>query len=132
VAGEQFQNATLDVKRRFIKRKAAEFGLRVTSEREGKHVKGSFHYMGRAIDVAGPPSGMASFYRAFEPLAARLAGVRELFYDPLGGYDNGTRVGAIGGHANHVHIAFDPPPPGRAVIADVAELANVDEGGVRS
>lgn len=36
--------------------------------------------------------------------------MRELFYDPEGTYDNGRRIPAIGGHSDHVHIAFDPPP----------------------
>ncbi|WP_331752100.1 hypothetical protein [Streptomyces sp. NBC_00829] len=107
--GIQFKNATLEVKRNLIRQTASRLGLRVTSETGGKHVKGSYHYQGRAIDVAGTPDAMARFFRAFERLATG-SGVRELFYDPLGGYDNGQRVGAIGGHQHHVHIAFDPPP----------------------
>lgn len=31
--------------------------------------------------------------------------VVELFYDPLGGYDNGKSIGAIGDHGDHVHVA---------------------------
>jgi hypothetical protein len=108
--GEQFLNASLEVKRQFIRRRAQEFGLRVTSERGGKHTPGSLHPQGRAIDVAGPAAGMAQFFRAFEPLAQRRLGVCELFYDPLGAYDNGHRIPPIGGHADHVHIGFDPPP----------------------
>ncbi|MER6198810.1 hypothetical protein ABT234_15795 [Streptomyces sp. NPDC001586] len=107
--GIQFKNATLQVKRNLIRQTAARLGLRVTSETSGNHVQGSYHYQGRAIDVAGAPDAMAKFFRAFERLATG-SGVRELFYDPLGGYDNGHRIGAIGGHSDHVHIAFDPPP----------------------
>ncbi|HEX8305464.1 MAG TPA: hypothetical protein VF612_11350 [Jatrophihabitans sp.] len=109
VVGEQFKNATLEVKRAHIRRTAAQFGLAVTSETSGKHAAGSLHYKGRAIDVAGPASSMLKFFRAYEPLAARWMGVCELFYDPAGAYDNGHKIPAIGGHGNHVHIGFDPP-----------------------
>ena len=108
--GEQFLNATLEVKRSFIKRKAAELGLTVTSEY--RNDPNSFHGQHRAIDVAGSASEMAAFFRAFEPLARGRKGVRELFYDPLGGWDNFQKIPAIGGHSDHVHIAFDPPPGG--------------------
>jgi len=30
--------------------------------------------------------------------------IRELFYDPLGGWDEGTKIPAIGGHSDHVHV----------------------------
>lgn len=32
----------------------------------------------------------------------------ELFYDPLGGIKRGQRIGAIGGHSDHVHVASGP------------------------
>ena len=35
--------------------------------------------------------------------------LRELFYDPLGGWDEGKSIGAIGGHGSHVHAAFSSP-----------------------
>lgn len=108
-AGDQFLHASLEVKRKFIRRKAAEFGLTITSaNRPGDD--DSYHGQNRAIDVAGSPAAMARFYRAFVPLARNRKGVRELFYDPLGGWDNFVSVGPIGGHGDHVHIAFDPPP----------------------
>lgn len=80
---------------------AREMGLRITSTTGGKHTPGSYHYRGRAIDVAGSPSQMAAYYR-------RLAGSRptELFYDPVGGIKNGSNIGAIGGHRDHVHVAY--------------------------
>ncbi|MCP3137959.1 peptidoglycan-binding domain-containing protein [Pyxidicoccus xibeiensis] len=80
---------------------ARQMGLRITSTTGGKHAPGSYHYKGRAIDVAGSPSKMAEYYR-------RLAGTRptELFYDPQGGIKNGRPIGAIGGHRDHVHIAY--------------------------
>ena len=30
----------------------------------------------------------------------------ELFYDPMGGMKHGRNIGAIGGHSNHVHVAY--------------------------
>jgi len=30
----------------------------------------------------------------------------ELFYDPMGGMKHGHNIGAIGGHGNHVHVAY--------------------------
>lgn len=107
-AGDQFYHASLPVKRQFIRRKAGECGLTVTSE--NRQDPNSFHGRGRAIDVSGSPNGMSEFFRAFAPLAANGKGVRELFYDPEGAYDNGQRIPAIGDHSDHVHIAFDPPP----------------------
>jgi hypothetical protein len=35
--------------------------------------------------------------------------LRELFHDPVGGWKSGQPVGAVGGHSNHVHIAWDEP-----------------------
>lgn len=46
-------------------------------------------------------------FRLFEPLA-RTGAVRELYYDPLGGYRAGRSVGAIGGHKFHCHVAIEP------------------------
>lgn len=107
--GDQFLNASLEEKRQFIRRKAAEFRLTVTSGHRPDDTD-SFHGQNRAIDVAGSASAMAQFYRAFVPLARNRKGVRELFYDPEGGWDNFVNIGAIGGHGDHVHVAFDPPP----------------------
>lgn len=33
-------------------------------------------------------------------------GVRELFYDPRGAYDEGRWIAPIGGHSDHVHVSF--------------------------
>jgi hypothetical protein len=30
----------------------------------------------------------------------------ELFYDPQGGIKHGRNIGAIGGHGDHVHLAY--------------------------
>lgn len=37
-----------------------------------------------------------------------LSPLRELFYDPQGGWDDGRKIAAIGGHSNHVHVAAGP------------------------
>jgi hypothetical protein len=81
--------------------RAQELGLRVTSTTGGRHAPRSYHYQGRAIDVAGPASAMRTFYR-------EMAGTNptELFYDPMGGIKHGRNIGAIGGHGTHVHIAY--------------------------
>jgi peptidoglycan hydrolase-like protein with peptidoglycan-binding domain len=94
-------NGTNRQKLDFASNLARQMGLRITSTTGGKHTPGSYHYRGRAIDVAGSPSKMAEYYR-------RLAGTRptELFYDPQGGIKNGRPIGAIGGHRDHVHVAY--------------------------
>lgn len=80
---------------------ARDMGLRITSTTGGKHTPGSYHYSGRAIDVAGSSAQMSEYYR-------RLAGTRptELFYDPQGGIKHGNNIGPIGGHRDHVHVAY--------------------------
>lgn len=37
------------------------------------------------------------------------SGIRELFYDPLGAYDEGNWINPIGGHSDHVHASFGTP-----------------------
>lgn len=81
--------------------RARELGLTITSTTGGKHAAHSYHYRGRAVDVAGSPSAMRQFYR--EMSATRPT---ELFYDPMGGIKNGRNIGAIGGHGTHVHVAY--------------------------
>ena len=81
--------------------RAHELGLRVTSTTGGRHAPHSYHYRGRAIDFAGSASAMRHFYRDM----ARTHPT-ELFYDPLGGIKHGRSIGAIGGHRNHVHVAY--------------------------
>ena len=82
--------------------RAQELGLRVTSTTGGKHATHSYHYLGRAADVAGKPAAMREFFR-------EMAGTHptELFYDPMGAYKNGHNLHrSIGGHGNHVHVAY--------------------------
>jgi hypothetical protein len=80
-------------------------GLSVTSTTDGRHVQGSNHYTGHAVDFADGAGSMMKFARQALGFAPRL---RELFYDPLGVYvKNGSIVkGAIGGHSDHVHLAL--------------------------
>jgi hypothetical protein len=78
-----------------------ELGLRVTSTTGGKHAPHSYHYLGRAADLAGSPSAMREFYREMSHTHPT-----ELFYDPMGGMKHGRNIGAIGGHGNHVHVAY--------------------------
>ena len=81
--------------------RARALGLRITSTTGGRHATHSYHYRGRAFDAAGSPAAMSRFYR-------EMAGTNptELFYDPSGGIKHGRNIGAIGGHGNHVHIAY--------------------------
>jgi hypothetical protein len=80
---------------------ARGMGLRITSTTGGRHAPGSYHYRGRAFDAAGSHAQMSGFYR-------RMAGTNptELFYDPSGGIKHGRSIGPIGGHRDHVHIAY--------------------------
>lgn len=83
------------------RKRAGELGLRITSTTGGRHAPGSYHYSGRAFDAAGSHSAMSKFYR-------EMAGTNptELFYDPSGGIKHGRSIGPIGGHGDHVHIAY--------------------------
>lgn len=81
--------------------RAQELGLRITATTNGKHATHSYHYLGRAADVAGAPSAMRQFYREMSH-----TNPTELFYDPMGGMKHGHNIGAIGGHGTHVHVAY--------------------------
>ena len=81
--------------------RARQLGLRITSTTGGHHAKHSYHYLGRAVDVAGSRSAMREFFTEMSHTHPT-----ELFYDPMGGIKNGRRIGAIGGHSNHVHVAY--------------------------
>ena len=89
------------------------------------HVGDSFHYqdykgkydgktLGRALDVSAPGDPNAAEKMArFADWAYRRFGKRltQLFYDPAGGVRGSIRYGeplghTIGGHSDHVHIAF--------------------------
>jgi hypothetical protein len=81
--------------------RAKQLGLTITATTNGTHVKNSYHYRGRAFDAAGTPGAMREFYREMAHTHPT-----ELFYDPMGGIKNGHNIGAIGGHSNHVHLAY--------------------------
>lgn len=94
-------------------KKAQDLGLRVGENPavepiDGNHVPGSFHYqtfqgqkLGRAIDISGDAAAMAAFFK----WAIRYRPT-ELFYDPLGQYDNGRySTKGIGNHSDHVHLS---------------------------
>jgi hypothetical protein len=97
---------------------ARDMGLQITSTTGGQHAANSWHYKGRAADVAGSPAQMAAFYKA--ALGRYDGKLLELFYDPIGAIKNGQSIPAIGGHSDHVHIALakggiigpDAPPFG--------------------
>ncbi len=81
--------------------RARDMGLRITSTTGGTHAAHSYHYLGRAFDAAGSPGQMRAFYTEMSRTHPT-----ELFYDPMGGIKNGHQIGAIGGHSNHVHLAY--------------------------
>jgi hypothetical protein len=82
--------------------RARQLGLTITATTNGKHVKNSYHYQGRAADVAGKPAAMREFFTEMSHTHPT-----ELFYDPMGAYKNGVNLHrSIGGHGNHVHVAY--------------------------
>lgn len=77
---------------------AEQFNLTITSNKRNE--PGSFHNTGEAFDFAGSAEDM----RRFNEFVARTdPGARELFFDPGINIDEGQRIGAIGGHTDHVH-----------------------------
>lgn len=60
-----------------------------------------FHMQGKAIDISGPDMGAMNKY-----LADTYPNALELFYDPGVNIDEGKRIGAIGGHGDHIHFAM--------------------------
>ncbi|MEZ4401438.1 MAG: hypothetical protein R3B06_15540 [Kofleriaceae bacterium] len=81
--------------------RAKQIGLRITSTTGGKHAPRSYHYQGRAFDAAGSGAQMSQFYKEMSK-----TNPTELFYDPEGGMKHGQNIGAIGGHGDHVHLAY--------------------------
>lgn len=77
---------------------ADKFGVVITSNKRNE--PGSFHNDGSAFDFSGPAANMAAL-NAY--LARKDPGARELFYDPGVNIDEGSRIGGIGGHSDHVH-----------------------------
>lgn len=98
---------------RFLEHIAEPFGLTVTSTTGGKHVKGSYHYRGRAVDFGGNPTAMAALAKQ---ALTHPEDFREMFYTgpgnpgafikdgkvyPLSQLSRGVAVE----HRNHVHLA---------------------------
>ena len=82
--------------------RARQLGLRITSTTGGKHAKHSYHYAGRAVDVAGSTRAMRQFFTEMSHTHPT-----ELFYDPMGAMKNGHWLNhSIGGHQTHVHVAY--------------------------
>ena len=60
------------------------------------------------------------------PKGGKIAGgLHEAFYDPVGGYDEGKSIGAIGGHDTHAHFGGDP-----AAIARIVRIAQKPKWGL--
>jgi hypothetical protein len=88
----------------FLEHYASPYGLTVTSTTGGKHVKNSYHYRGRAVDLSGSPARMRALAQSALKHPQDFV---EMFYDPIGLYIKNGKVykGAIGGHSDHVHLA---------------------------
>ncbi len=67
-----------------------------------QHFSGST--VNRAADISGDPASMMAFTKWANKTYGGMT--RELFYDPWGGTKGTTSIGAIGGHSDHVHIAY--------------------------
>ena len=107
-------------------------GITVTSTTSGTHTPTSYHYKGRAVDVAGTADQMRRFFlAALKQFGTRI---KELFYDPMGYYiKNGAAIrGAIGGHGDHVHLALATggivTSPTRALIGEAGPEAVIPLG----
>jgi len=60
-----------------------------------------------AIDYGFGPSAAHAIWDLLLPFAqGGDAPIRELFFDPRGGFDEGVDIGAIGDHDDHIHIAI--------------------------
>ncbi len=66
--------------------------------------------------AAGQQAGGSSATGGVLPgLKGRGGTLKELFYDPQGGWKNQQSIGAIGNHSNHVHVAGSGPKATRAL-----------------
>lgn len=86
-----------------VARAAMAHGLVVTSTTGGVHSPTSWHYQGRAIDVAGSYTAMKRFQRY---CAKRWPDAKEIFGPDSYYIKNGQRYGgAFPDHQDHVHVA---------------------------
>jgi len=86
------------------------YHLRVTATTGGNHVPNSYHYQGRAFDVAGPESDMRAFARMI--YNQHRSQTLELIHNPGPAIKNGVSVdgptvyaAVWAGHRDHVHVA---------------------------
>lgn len=86
------------------------FGGTITSTTGGKHVAGSYHYKGQAVDFV-PAGGMGSVTKAQVRAALEAQGVQ--IKELLGPGDKG--------HSDHFHVAFARARQSRAAIEKAAE-----------
>lgn len=93
---------------------ANKAGLYVTATTNGTHASTSYHYQGRAVDVAAPmdSAGIARMVKFQRELASHPAGFLEVFGPDNGAcVKNGVRISLAEGtaledqHDNHVHVA---------------------------
>ena len=101
----------------------------ITSTTGGKHANKSLHYSGRAVDFDMIPNSLnALIFRALEPLAK--AGIlEELYFDPLGQYNDGFyKEKGIGGHEDHVHAGIAAAYAGGFRDSIVSAIAPVTDG----
>lgn len=95
-----------------IERDALGFGLKLSSGHRSPSqnakaggAKRSYHLSDQARDFSGPPERMLQFAKHVRNTYG--PDLAELFYDPLGGMKNGQNLrGPIGGHGDHVHVAY--------------------------
>lgn len=108
---------------------------RVTSITGGTHSDGSRHYLGLAVDFAGPRPGrgtheLRAIFGAFTPIEGQLY---ELIYSGASySIKNGQRVPryAVDTHWNHVHVSVDrgfswAPPEVRPMYSPPLNIAIV-------
>lgn len=82
-------------------------GLVVTSTTGGTHAPGSWHYAGRAVDLASPSS--SAMKRAQIAIAHEIGreNILELFGPGSWYIKNGVKYdGAFPDHGDHVHVAI--------------------------
>ena len=98
---------------KFLEHFAAPFGVQITSTTSGHHVKGSYHYKGRAVDFGGDPGNMAQLARA---ALTHPQDFTEMFYTGPGHpgyYIKDGRAYSLSSldrsvydnHTDHVHLA---------------------------
>ena len=78
----------------------------------GTHAPGSLHYAGRArdygnLDTPGGNLGCDVIFRDLEQYAqGRDCILQELFWNPIGCWQRGVRIGPVAGHWDHCHAGL--------------------------